>query len=74
MSQGLQEELLTVGEAAAQIAVTESAIRNATIGGRLPFVRKYGRNLIRPVELHAYQIRTQCSGEKLIGRPAQPAE
>jgi excisionase family DNA binding protein len=61
--------LLTVQESAAQIGVSETAIRNATLEGRLPFVRLYGRKLIEPVALEAYRQRTQPKGVKQRGRP-----
>lgn len=40
---------ITVQDAAKQAGVTEAAIRNAIYRGKLPTVRKYGRNLI-PLE------------------------
>ncbi len=63
------ETLLTVREAAAKIGVSESAIRNATLEGRLPFVAKFGRKLIEREALAAYQQRTQPGGLKPRGRP-----
>jgi excisionase family DNA binding protein len=64
MSEGPQQELLTVQEAAAQIGVTEATIRTATLNGRLPFVRRRLRSWIAPADLRAYQERTQPTGEK----------
>jgi len=61
MSQKLPERLLTTQEAAAQIGVSELAIRHATHGGRLPFVRKSGRNWIEIAQLQAYHARTQAN-------------
>jgi len=61
------ETLLTVREAAARIGVSESAIRNATLEGRLPFVVKFGRKLIEQDVLAAYQLRTQPDGVKPSG-------
>jgi len=66
--------LLTVQDAARRIGVSESAIRNATLEGRLPFVRMYGRKLIDPTELGAYQQRTQPDGVKATGRPKKTQE
>jgi len=56
------EMLLTVREAAMKIGVSESAIRNATLEGRLPCVVKFGRKLIEMDALAAYQQRTQPEG------------
>jgi len=63
------ETLLTVKEAAEHLGVSESAVRNATLEGRLPFVRLYGRKLIDRQELEAYRERTQPSGVPVRGRP-----
>ena len=52
----------------------ESAIRNATLDGRLPFVRKYGRKLITAEELEAYTLRTRPDGVKPKGRPRRTEE
>ncbi len=61
--------LLTIREAAEKIGVSQSAIRNATLQGRLSFVVKFGRKLIEQDALTAYQERTQPKGVKLRGRP-----
>ena len=63
------EALFTVREAAGKIGVSESAIRNATLEGRLPFVVKFGRKLIEQDALAAYKARTQPRGVKSRGRP-----
>lgn len=63
------EDLLTVREAAIKIGVSESAVRNATLEGRLVFVRKFGRKLISRDALAEYQERTQPNGVKPLGRP-----
>ena len=63
------ETLLTVKEAAASLGVSESAVRNATLEGRLPFVRRYGRKLIEAGELESYRRRTRPAGVKPTGRP-----
>lgn len=63
------DTLLTVQEAAKKIGVSESAIRNATLDGRLPSVWRYGRKLIDAGELEAYRERTQPGGVKQRGRP-----
>lgn len=63
------EALFTVREAAAKVGVSESAIRNATLQGRLPFVVKFGRKLIEQEAMMTYQRRTQPGGIKSKGRP-----
>lgn len=63
------ETLLTVQEAALRIGVSESAIRNAMLQGRLPFVAMFGRKLIEQEALSTYQRRTQPGGAKARGRP-----
>lgn len=63
------DALLTVHEAAEKIGVSDSAIRNATLDGRLPFVVKFGRKLIERDALIEYQRRTQPDGQKSKGRP-----
>lgn len=63
------DALLTVHEAAEKIGVSDSAIRNATLEGRLPFVVKFGRKLIEQDALIEYQRRTQPDGQKSKGRP-----
>jgi len=65
------QNYVTIQEAAANIGVTETAIRNATLDGRLPFIRKYGRKLIANDDLEAYRRRTQPLGVKTVGRPKQ---
>ncbi len=71
-----EEELLTVQEAAQRLGVRDTAVRNAMYQGRLPFVEKYGRKLIKPSHLEAYKQRAHPGGQKPVGRPkrAQPAE
>lgn len=61
--------LYTVRETATKIGVTESAIRNATLQGRLAFIVRYGRKLISEADLQDYQRRTQPEGKKTSGRP-----
>lgn len=68
------EDLLTVREAAKRIGVSESAIRNATLEGRLAFVRKFGRKLIPQDVLAEYQGRTQPEGIKPRGRPRRSGD
>ena len=65
------EKLMTMNEAAAQIGVSLSAIRNATQEGRLPFVNAFGRKLIERAALAEYQARTQIDGVPPRGRPAR---
>ena len=75
MMKGMETDtLLTVKEAADQIGVSESAVRNATLEGRLPFVRMYGRKLIKPADLAAYQERAHPGGVKPKGRPPKDSE
>ncbi len=64
-----EDPLLTVREAADKIGVSESAIRNATLDGRLPYEQMYGRKLIRLSDVMAYQARTQVGGIIRSGRP-----
>lgn len=59
---------MTVQEAAARIGVTEAVIRHATLGGRLPFVRKSGRILIESSQLQAHRARIQQAGEKTASK------
>jgi excisionase family DNA binding protein len=63
------EELVTVQEAAKELNVSESAIRNATLEGRLPSIFKYNRKLITRAALDAYKARTQPGGAPVKGRP-----
>lgn len=68
------ESLMTVREAAEKIGVSENAIRNATLDGRLPFIIKFGRKLITQEAFNEYRIRTQPEGVKLKGRPRRSNE
>jgi excisionase family DNA binding protein len=68
------ENLLTVREAAERLGVSESAVRNATLDGRLPCVSRFGRKLILTEDLEAYRRRTQPGGVKLRGRPPRTEE
>ena len=68
------EKLFTVQEAAIRIGVSQSAIRNATLQGRLPFLMKFGRKLIEQEALAAYQLRTQPDGIKPRGRPLKAVQ
>lgn len=68
-SRGMEaDELLTVQEAAEWLGVGDTAVRNAMLRGRLPFVRRYGRKLIALPELAAYKERTRP------GRPPKQTE
>ena len=71
---GVNNELLTVQEAAAQMGVTEGAIRLALSQSRLAYVEKYGRKLITRADLDAYKARTQPGGVKRVGRPRKASE
>ena len=64
-------DYFTVQEAAVNLGVSEAAVRNATLQGRLPYVRKYGRKLISPSDLQLYKERTQPQGIKSVGRPVK---
>jgi excisionase family DNA binding protein len=57
------EKLLTVQEAAKQLGVGDSAIRNAVQRGKLAYVEMYGRKLLRESDLQAY---------KATARPGRP--
>ena len=61
--------MYTVQEAAGWLGVGETAVRNATNQGRLPFEVMYGRKLIRLSDLEAYKTRTQPEGGARRGRP-----
>lgn len=67
------EQYITVQEAAKELGITESAIRNATLKGRLPFARLFGRKLIRRNDLNDYVRRTRPSGQRSNGRPRRTA-
>ena len=67
------DTLYTVQEAAERLGVGETAVRNATNEGRLPFVNKYGRKLIEADALEAYRMRSQPEGAKRTGRPPKAA-
>lgn len=73
MSQEAPEELLTIQEAAARIGVTAAALQHATLHGRLPFVRKFGRSWIEPGALLAYQAR-MSAGEVVAGSPTEQSQ
>ena len=62
-------ELLTVQDAAKSLGVTDITIRAALTGGRLPFVEKYGRKLIKRSDVEKYRARTQPEGKPRVGRP-----
>ena len=51
------------------MGVTETAIRNAILQGRLPSERIYGRKVVATKEIEAYRLRTQPEGVKATGRP-----
>lgn len=48
-------EMLTVQEAAREAGISDAAIRSAILRGRLPFVQRYGRKLIRRADFDAYR-------------------
>lgn len=63
------ENFLTVREAAAALGVSESAVRNAMLEGRLSSAVALGKKVIARADLAAYQQRTQQGGVKPRGRP-----
>lgn len=63
------ENLMTIKQAAKELGVSENAIRNATLDGRLPFVAMFSRKLIQRADVEAYRRRSQPDGVKLRGRP-----
>jgi len=70
MAEGVTgETFLTVREAADALGVSESAVRNATLEGRLPSVQRFGRKLIDAAALEEYRQRTQPAGVPPRGRP-----
>ncbi len=60
---------VTVREAANLLGVTESAIRNATLEGRLPSMKRDGRKFISISDLDKYRGRSRPQGKKPTGRP-----
>jgi excisionase family DNA binding protein len=69
MSGETEEQYLTVQEAAESLTVTESAVRQAILDGRLLATEKYGRKVIHRTEVEAYRQRTQPGGAAKAGRP-----
>ena len=63
------EQYVTVRDAARELGVTESAIRNATLKGRLRFEKLFGRKLIHRLDLEDYRRRAHPAGQKSNGRP-----
>ena len=55
----MEDELITVQEAAKQTGMSENGIRTAMSRGTLPYVEKYGRKLIRPTDMKRYQQTTR---------------
>lgn len=62
-------EFVTVQEAAAELGVSDSAVRQAILDGRLLCTVQYGRKTINRTDLEAYRARTQPDGLKPKGRP-----
>jgi len=62
-------DYLTVRQSALKLGVSETAVRNATLQGRLPYSVLYGRKLVATVDLQSYKDRTQPRGIKSVGRP-----
>lgn len=65
----LSEQYLSMKQAAEQLGVVDSRIRQAVIDGSLPHVVLFGRKLIPRDALRDYEARTQPQGRKKIGRP-----
>ena len=65
----MEDTLLTVQQVAAELGVTDGAIRLALSQGRLSSVEKFGRKLIERADMDAYRQRTQPDGVKKAGRP-----
>lgn len=70
----MEDNFLTVQQVAADLGVTDGAIRLALSQGRLPFVEKYGRKLVAAVDVEAYRQRAQPNGVKRVGRPRKGQE
>lgn len=64
-----QETLLTVEEVASVLGVNRVSVYTAIREDRLPFIKRYGKKLVRLPDLEAYKARTQPDGVKLRGRP-----
>ncbi len=65
----VDEDFLTVPEAAAELAITVSSVHIALKENRLPYIEKYGRKLVSRADLDIYKLRTRPGGEKPKGRP-----
>ncbi len=50
------ERLLTITDAAKQIGITEAAVRQAILKGRIPSVTKYGRKLVAAATVNDYKV------------------
>ena len=62
------EGFLTVQEAALRACVTDAAIRNAIYRGKLPTVRKYGRNLIPFAAFNTYREKARPGRPSKVSR------
>lgn len=65
----MEDNLLTVQQAAVHLGVTDGAVRLALSQGRLPFIEKYGRKLVTMLDVDTYRQRAQPDGQKRVGRP-----
>ena len=66
-------DLVSVQEAAALLGISDATIRQAILGGRLDYVRRYNRKLIPRAAVEEYRAR-RGGGEKPRGRPKKPRE
>ncbi len=67
------DDYLSIPEAATYSGVVEQTIRNAVSDGRLPSVKKFGKNLVKRADMDAYKQRTQPEGVPRVGRPRKDA-
>lgn len=64
------DDFLTIPETAQALGLAVPSVHDALYGGRLAFVKMYGRKLIARAEVESYRARTQPTGSKRRGRPA----
>lgn len=62
-------DYLTVQDMAAELRISDAAVRAAILDGRLAFTCLYGRKVIHRADMEAYRRRTQPAGIKQVGRP-----
>ena len=66
-------DLVSVQEAAALLGISDATVRQAILGGRLDYVRKYNRKLISRAAVEEYRAR-RGGGGKPRGRPKKQRE